>query len=38
MKALNLWARKHHGHHGVDMNKNYGSVSPIWDLLFRTSV
>ncbi len=38
MKLLNLWARKHYGHHGVDMNKNFGSVSPIWDLLFRTSV
>jgi sterol desaturase/sphingolipid hydroxylase (fatty acid hydroxylase superfamily) len=37
MGPPNLWARKHHGHHGVDMSKNYGSVSPIWDIVFDTS-
>ena len=38
MSLFNLWARKHHGHHGVDMNRNYGSVSPLWDILLRTSI
>lgn len=38
MRLFNLWARAHHGHHGVDMNKNFASLSPIWDALFGTSV
>lgn len=38
MAALNLWARKHHGHHGVDMDKNYGSISPLWDMVLGTSI
>jgi sterol desaturase/sphingolipid hydroxylase (fatty acid hydroxylase superfamily) len=38
MRLFNYLARKHHGHHGVDMNKNYASVSPLWDIVFRTSI
>lgn len=38
MRLFNLWARKHHGHHGVNMNKNFGSLTPVWDVLFRTAI
>jgi sterol desaturase/sphingolipid hydroxylase (fatty acid hydroxylase superfamily) len=35
---LNLPARKHHGHHGVNPNKNFGSITPLWDRLFGTAL
>ena len=38
LSVLNPWARSHHGHHGVDMNGNYGSLTPIWDRLLGTAI
>jgi sterol desaturase/sphingolipid hydroxylase (fatty acid hydroxylase superfamily) len=38
LRLMNPLARAHHGHHGVDMNKNFASLSPIWDRLLGTSV
>jgi sterol desaturase/sphingolipid hydroxylase (fatty acid hydroxylase superfamily) len=34
----NAWARKHHGHHGVDMNGNFANLTPFWDVLFGTAI
>lgn len=32
----NFLARKHDHHHGVNPRSNFGSIVPIWDLLFGT--
>lgn len=36
LRLLNAPARHHHGHHGVNANRNFGSITPVWDALFRT--
>lgn len=38
LRLLNGWARGHHGHHGVDVNRNFGQFTPLWDLLFGTAI
>jgi sterol desaturase/sphingolipid hydroxylase (fatty acid hydroxylase superfamily) len=38
MRLFNPWARAHHGHHGVDINRNFASVTSLWDLLLGTYV
>jgi len=38
LRLLNMWSRKHHGHHGVDPNKNFASLFPLWDVLLGTSI
>lgn len=38
MRLLNPWARAHHGHHAVDMDRNYANLTPFWDRLFGTAI
>ena len=37
-KLTNYWARKHDVHHGTNLSANFGSVFPIWDMMFGTNV
>lgn len=36
LRLLNAWSRDHHGHHGVDVNRNFGQFTLLWDRLFGT--
>lgn len=36
LRLLNRWSRDHHGHHGVDVNRNFGQFTLVWDRLFGT--
>ena len=38
LRLLNGWTRFHYGHHGVDMDANYATLSPMWDWMFKTWV
>ena len=37
-KLTNYWARMHDVHHGKNRSANFGSIFPIWDMLFGTHV
>lgn len=37
-KLTNYWARKHDVHHNTNVSANFGSIFPIWDLMFGTNV
>ena len=32
----NYWARMHNVHHGINVNANFGSIFPFWDVTFGT--
>lgn len=36
MWLANYWAKRHDIHHGVHLNRNYSSIFPFWDMLFKT--
>ncbi len=38
LRLLNGWAHGHHGHHGVDVNCNFGQFTPVWDILLGTKI
>lgn len=38
LAPIDYLTRKHHAHHLVDGRKNYATLTPFWDLLFRTSI
>lgn len=35
-KLTNYWAQKHDIHHGTQLNRNYASIFPYWDMMFDT--
>ena len=35
-KLTNYWARMHECHHGKNMQSNFGSIFPFWDMMFGT--
>lgn len=37
-KLTNYWARKHDAHHNTNVSANFGSIFPIWDVMFGTNV
>lgn len=38
LAPIDYLTRKHHAHHLVDGRKNYATLTPFWDLLFKTSI
>ncbi|NRA40744.1 MAG: sterol desaturase family protein [Pseudomonadales bacterium] len=36
MWLANYWAKRHDIHHGVHLNRNYSSIFPFWDMMFKT--
>ena len=35
-RLTNYWAREHDVHHGKNLSANFGSIFPIWDMMFGT--
>ena len=35
-KLLNYWSIRHDIHHGPNLNKNFASIFPFWDMMFNT--
>lgn len=38
LRALNPWSHGHYGHHGVDVQRNFGQFTHLWDRLFGTAL
>ena len=36
LAVFNTVTRGHYGHHMMNINRNFGSLTPLWDIVFRT--